>query len=75
MYKQDSAFHFLMLEVFSGFNWLLSASICSKRKRTAKEFFPGQDLVSKQAFFCCLTLAIALQSSVQSVMLWLFLSQ
>jgi hypothetical protein len=69
----DSAFLFLLLAVFSGFNYscLLSALISSKRKRKAKDFFPGPGLASKQAFFCCLNLTIALQSAV----LWLFLSQ
>jgi hypothetical protein len=28
----------------------------------AKDFFPGLALASNQAFFCCLNLAIALQS-------------
>jgi hypothetical protein len=69
----DSAFLvlFLLLAVFSGFNHLLSAFISSKMKRKAKDLFPGSALASKQAFFCCLNLAIALQSAV----LWLFLSQ
>jgi hypothetical protein len=54
----------LLLAVFSGFNCLLSAFISSKWKRKAKKFFPGPALVSKQAFFCCLNLAIALQLAV-----------
>jgi hypothetical protein len=39
----------------------------------AKDYFPapGPALASKQAFSCCLNLAVALQSAV----LWLFLSQ
>jgi hypothetical protein len=65
----DSAFLFLLLAVFSGFNCLLSPFISSKRK--AKDFFQVSSLPSKQAFFFCLKLAIALQSAV----LWLFLSQ
>jgi hypothetical protein len=38
-----------------------------------KDYFPGSDFALNQAlfFFCCLNLAIALQSA----MLWLFLSQ
>jgi hypothetical protein len=70
--RMDSAFLvlFLLFAVFSGFNCLL-ALISSKRKYKAKDFFPGVALASKQAFFCCLNLAIALQSAV----LWLFLSQ
>jgi hypothetical protein len=67
----DSAFLLLLLAVFSGFNCLLSVLISSKRKQQAKDFFPVLALASKQAFFCCLNLAIALQSAV----LWLFLSQ
>jgi hypothetical protein len=67
----DSAFLFLLLVVFSGFNFLLSALITSKKE--AKDYFPGSALASKQAlfFFCCLNLAIALQSAA----FWLFLSQ
>jgi hypothetical protein len=64
---------FLLLAIFSGFNRLLSALISLKRNRNAKEFFPGPALASKKAFFCCLKLAIALQSAV--LWLWLFLSQ
>jgi hypothetical protein len=62
---------FLLLAVFSGFNGscLLSVLISSKRK--TKDFFSGTALASKQAFFWCLNLAIALKSAV----LWLFLSQ
>jgi hypothetical protein len=67
----DSSFLFLLLAVFSGFTCLLSALIYSKRARKTKGFFPGPALASKQAYFCCLNLAIALQSA----MLWLFLSQ
>jgi hypothetical protein len=69
--RMDSPFLFLLLAVFSGFNFLLSALISSKRK--VKDFFPVPALASNQAlfFFCRLNLAIALQSS----MLWLFLSQ
>jgi hypothetical protein len=47
--RMDSAFLFLMLAVFSGFNCLLSALISSKRNRKAKDFFPGSALASKQA--------------------------
>jgi hypothetical protein len=65
----DSAFLYLLLAVFSGFNCLLSALISSKNK--AEYFFTGPALASKQAFFYCLNLAIALQSAV----LWLLLSQ
>jgi hypothetical protein len=45
----DSAFLFLLLAVFSGFNCncLLSALISSKRTRKAKDFFPGPALASK----------------------------
>jgi hypothetical protein len=55
---------FLLLEVFSGFNsnFLLIALISSKIK--AKDFFLGPALASKQAFFCCLNMAIALQAAV-----------
>jgi hypothetical protein len=47
----DSAFLFLLLAVFSGFNcsYILSALISSKRK--AKDFFAGPALASKQALF------------------------
>jgi hypothetical protein len=66
--RMDSAFLvlFLLLAVFSGFNYLLSALISSKRKRKDKDFFPGPALASKQAllYFCCLNLAIALKSAV-----------
>jgi hypothetical protein len=41
----DSAFLFLLLAVFSGFNSLLSALISSKSK--AKDFFPDPDLALK----------------------------
>jgi hypothetical protein len=44
----DSAFLFLLLALISGFNFLLSALISSKRK--AKAFFLGPALASKQAF-------------------------
>jgi hypothetical protein len=47
--RMDSAFLFLLLAVFSGFNCLLNALISSKRK--AKDFFPGQSLASKKFFF------------------------
>jgi hypothetical protein len=47
--RMDSAFLFLLLAVFSGFNCILSALISSKRK--AKDYFPGPALASKQAFF------------------------
>jgi hypothetical protein len=71
----DSAFlvPLLTAAVFSVFNCLLNALTYSKRKRKAKDFFPGLALASKQTllFFYCLNLAIALQSAV----LWLFLSQ
>jgi hypothetical protein len=44
--RMDSAFLFLLLAVFSGFNcgYLLSALISSQRK--AKDFFPGPALAS-----------------------------
>jgi hypothetical protein len=42
-----------------------------EKEEKAKDFFPGPALASKQAFFCCLNLAIALKSAV----LWLFLPQ
>jgi hypothetical protein len=45
----DSAFLFLLLAIFSGFNCLLSAFVSSKWK--AKVLFPGSALASKQAFF------------------------
>jgi hypothetical protein len=45
--RMDSAFLFLLLAVFSGFNCLLSALISSKRQRKAKDFFPGSALASK----------------------------
>jgi hypothetical protein len=69
----DSAFLvlFLLLAIFSGFNCLLSALISSKRQRKAKDFSPSPALASELTYFCCLNLAIALQSAV----LWLFLSQ
>jgi hypothetical protein len=49
--RMDSAFLFLLLAVFSGFNCccLLSALIYSERK--AKDLFRGPALASKQAFF------------------------
>jgi hypothetical protein len=43
--RMDSVFLFLMLAVFSGFNFLLSALISLKSK--AKDFFPVPALVSK----------------------------
>jgi hypothetical protein len=43
----DSAFLFLMLAVFSGFNCLFSALISSKMKMKAKDFFLGSALASK----------------------------
>jgi hypothetical protein len=55
----------------SSFNCLLCAFIFSKRQRSAQEFFLGIDLSSKQALFCCLKIKF----SLQSVVLWLFLSQ
>jgi hypothetical protein len=55
---RDSVFLFLLLAIFSGFNCILSALMSSKRKRKAKDFFPGPALASKKAFFCCLNLAI-----------------
>jgi hypothetical protein len=67
----NSAFLFLLLAVFSGFKCLLSALISSKKKYETKDFFPGPALASKQDFFCCLNLAIALKSAV----LWLLLLQ
>jgi hypothetical protein len=45
--RMDSAFLFLLLAVFSGFNYLLSALISSKRTRKAKDFFLGPALSSK----------------------------
>jgi hypothetical protein len=45
--RMDSAFLFLLLAVFSGFNCLLSELISSKRTRKAKYFFPGPALASK----------------------------
>jgi hypothetical protein len=45
--RMDSAFLFLLLAVFSGFNCLLSALISSKRARKPKDFFPGPALASK----------------------------
>jgi hypothetical protein len=45
--RMDSAFLFLLLAVFSGFNCLLTASISSKTKRKAKDFFPDPALASK----------------------------
>jgi hypothetical protein len=65
----DAAFVFLLLAVFSVFKCHLSALISLKRK--TKDYFPGPSLASKQAFFYCLNLVIALKSAV----LWLFLSQ
>jgi hypothetical protein len=67
----DSAFLFLLLAVFSGFNCILSALISSNSKGKAKDFSPGPDLASKQDFFSYLKLVVALQSAL----LWLFLSQ
>jgi hypothetical protein len=51
--RMDSAFIFLLLAVFSGFNcsFLLSALISSKKKRKAKDLFLGPALASKKAFF------------------------
>jgi hypothetical protein len=61
--RMDSSlsFFFLLIAVFSGFNYLLSAFISSKKK--TKDFFLGPDLASKKVF------------SVASAVLWLFLSQ
>jgi hypothetical protein len=42
----DSALLLFLLAVFSGFNYLLSALISSKRKMNAKDFFPVLDLAS-----------------------------
>jgi hypothetical protein len=73
--RMDSAFLvlFLLVAVFSGFNFLLIALISSKRKQLARGFLQGPALDSKQAllFFFYLNLAIALHSAV----LRLFLSQ
>jgi hypothetical protein len=70
----DSAFLGALLTACSLFRHQLllplSASISSKRKQQAKDFFPGLALASKQGFFCCLNLAIALQS----VVLWLLVT-
>jgi hypothetical protein len=55
--RSNSAFLLLLLAVFSGFNYLLIALFSSKRK--ARDFFPGSDMASNQAFFCCLNLTIA----------------
>jgi hypothetical protein len=61
--RMDSALLFLLLSVFSGFNYMLSALISSKRKQNAKDLFPSPALASKKAllFFCCLNFKIALQ--------------
>jgi hypothetical protein len=67
----DSAFLFLLFAVLLGFNYLLNALISSKITRKAKFFILGQALVSKQASFYRLNLAIALKSAL----LWLFLPQ
>jgi hypothetical protein len=48
--RMDSVFLFLLLVVFSGFNFLLSALISSKMK--PKDIFPYPDLASKPGFFC-----------------------
>jgi hypothetical protein len=42
--RMDSAFLFVLLAVFSGFNCLLSALISSKRIWKSKGFFPGPTL-------------------------------
>jgi hypothetical protein len=44
--RSNSAFLFLLLASLSGFNCLLGALISSKRKRKAKDFFPGPALAS-----------------------------
>jgi hypothetical protein len=59
--KRDSALLFLLIAVFSVFNFLLSGLISTKMKRKAKDFLPDPALTLKQAFFLCLILAIALQ--------------
>jgi hypothetical protein len=46
--RMDSAFLFLLLVVFSGFNCLLIALISSKRK--AKDFFLGPAFASNKTF-------------------------
>jgi hypothetical protein len=69
--RMDSAFLFPLLTACSLFRLQLPLSALLSSKRKAKDFFPGPALTSKQAFFCCLNLEIALQSAV----LWLLLSQ
>jgi hypothetical protein len=71
----DSAFHGALLTACSLFR-LQSPFECInffEKEKKAKDFFPGPALASKQAllFICCLNLEISLQSAV----LWLFLSQ
>jgi hypothetical protein len=51
---QPSLIFFLLLASFSGFNFLLSALISSKKNRKSKDFFPGPNLASNQAFSCYL---------------------
>jgi hypothetical protein len=67
----DSALLFLLCAVISGFNCFLSELNSSNKKYKAKCVFLSQALDSKQAFFCYLSLAIALKSAV----LWLFMSE
>jgi hypothetical protein len=70
----DSSFLVALLTACSLFRLQLPfkcINFFEKKKEKAKDFFPGPALASKQAFFCCLNLAIAFQSAV----LWLFLSQ
>jgi hypothetical protein len=49
--RMDSAFLFLLLAVFSGFNYLLSALISSKRKRKAKRLLSGSSFGFKASLF------------------------
>jgi hypothetical protein len=71
----DSAFLGALLTACSLFRLQLPFECINffEKETKAKDFFPGPALAPKQAllFFCCLHLAIALQSAV----LWLFLSQ
>jgi hypothetical protein len=50
--RRYSASFFLLLAYFSGFNFLLSALIFSKRKQKSKDFF-SVSRFSFKAFFCC----------------------
>jgi hypothetical protein len=71
----DSAFLVPLLTACSLFRLQLPFKCINffEKEDKAKDFFHGPALASNQAlfFFCCLNLAIALQSAV----LWLFLSQ